>query len=1154
MTSFGFKRLAVFFRFVFVLSTSMVLVACPNHDKSDIGEGDVQDVQISVDEAIVKGKLGYEFFVGQSEKIKVMTNGRIVNSDELRALRNVSWIVSDETIMKVDESGALVALQVGTVSLKLSINGRDSNEITVNISEPKIVSLQLSVNDVSIPKGVKTKLSAIAFYDNKITRDVTADVSWDVDDGNLATISNAGTLSGELPGVVSIKAYFDGLSSNEINITVRDAEILKIQVTPSTLSFPKGTKVNLSAIATLSDETTQDVTASASWFSSDTNIAVISSTGILTALKVGSVNVTASLSGVTSGNKEVTINPATIVGIQITPATISLAKGLTQPITAIATYSDSTTQDVTSSVLWLSDNASVSTVNENGLLTAQGLGVANILASLDGLKSNASKVTVTDAIVTKLQVTPVTSSIAKGLNQNVTAIATFSDSSTLDVTSKAAWLSSSNHIATVDSLGMVSGNAIGSVEITAYFDGVESNIANLNVTDAAILSIQITPGTVLIEKGGVQLYSAIGSFSDSSTKDITSNVIWLSADTNIATISSSGLLTAESSGDVVVTASLDGVISNKSNVTVTNASITDLQITPALVSLAKGLTQNLTAIAIYSDSSTNDVTQRVSWTSSDTNVATILQSGLVSAEAVGNASITASLDGKVSNTSTIEVTSAVVSSIQVTPISVTLPKGTTESLSAIATFSDLTTQDVTGSVSWSSSDVNVATITTSGIISAENIGTVNIEAALAGVSSNGVAITITDAIIDNIEIIPSSISLAKGTREDLVVEAHFSDSTVKDVTTSVAWSSSDTNIVTILQGGLLTGENVGRAIVHASINGVSSAQADVIVTDAVVTSIDVTPASGSLAKGTTETLSAIANYSDLTTQDVTMLVSWLSDDTKIATITAQGILTGVNVGNANISATLDGVDSNVVPVLVRDAALVSLDISPTPISIAVGLTTKPKAVGTYTDRTTQNLSSTVSWHSDDFSIASVTGDVLKGELVGNTEIFASHEGILSNYVPVEVISAGVVALGTGLKVGSAGTQCLTDGQMGTGYNPNCITYNLNAPDLGFVPEDTYLTLEVSGSRPVTSIQFTGYYRQGYPDALGYWDIYGCFVTTCSNRVLLLSPTGTWNFGKKFTFSNNTVFPFYQFVFSSGPAYAKGGSGSGNFSELVYGFD
>ncbi|WP_241824970.1 Ig-like domain-containing protein, partial [Salinivibrio sp. IB872] len=141
-------------------------------------------------------------------------------------------------------------------------------------------------------------------------------------------------------------------------------------------------------------------------------------------------------------------------------------------------------------------------------------------------------------------------------------------------------------------------------------------------------------------------------------------------------------------GNTTLTATKDGVTSNTVNVNVSSAVITAIQVTPSPVNVAKGQTEQLTATATFSDGTSSDVSDSVTWGDFDTATATVSSAGLLSAVEVGNTTLTATKDGVTSNTVNVNVSSAVITAIQVTPSPVNVAKGQTEQLTATATYSD----------------------------------------------------------------------------------------------------------------------------------------------------------------------------------------------------------------------------------------------------------------------------------------------------------------------------------------------------------------------------------------------------------------------------------------------------------------------------------
>ncbi|MGR5480496.1 Ig-like domain-containing protein, partial [Vibrio chagasii] len=121
--------------------------------------------------------------------------------------------------------------------------------------------------------------------------------------------------------------------------------------------------------------------------------------------------------------------------------------------------------------------------------------------------------------------------------------------------------------------------------------------------------------------------------------------------------------------------------------------------------------QQLLATATYSDGTSSDVSNSVTWTSNDPQTATVTPSGLLSGNAVANTTVEAVKDGVTSNTVDVEVTNAVITAITVTPSQVSVANGQAQQLLATATYSDGTSSDVSNSVTWTSNDPQTATVT-----------------------------------------------------------------------------------------------------------------------------------------------------------------------------------------------------------------------------------------------------------------------------------------------------------------------------------------------------------------------------------------------------------------------------------------------------------
>ena len=256
-------------------------------------------------------------------------------------------------------------------------------------------------------------------------------------------------------------------------------------------------------------------------------------------------------------------------------------------------------------------------------------------------------------------------------------------------------------------------------------------------------AIAVTPANPTVPVGLTQQFAATGTFSDSSTQDLTVLVTWASSDTSKATVSntpgSQGLATAIGAGTPAISATLGGV-SGSTTLTVTAAVLQSIAVTPANPSVPAGLTQQFTATGTFSDLTVHDLTAQVTWASSDTSKATVSNAagsqGVATAIGTGTTAISAKL-GEVSGSTTLTVTAAVLQSIAVTPPNPSVPAGRTQQFTATGTFSDLTAQDLTAQVTWASSNPARATISNAagsqGLASTLQAGTTTISAQVGGI-------------------------------------------------------------------------------------------------------------------------------------------------------------------------------------------------------------------------------------------------------------------------------------------------------------------------------------------------------------------------------------------------------------------------------------
>lgn len=168
-----------------------------------------------------------------------------------------------------------------------------------------------------------------------------------------------------------------------------------------------------------------------------------------------------------------------------------------------------------------------------------------------------------------IAITPAFATIAKGRTASLTAMATYPDGTTTDITRSVVWTTANPAIASVnDTAGAVTGVDTGSTTIIAALSGVTSPAANLKVTAATLVSISIAPDPASVVLGGIRNFTATGTFSDSTTIDLSKSVTWKSGNTGAATISREGIATGVGAGKSSVIAKLRNITSNAARLTV----------------------------------------------------------------------------------------------------------------------------------------------------------------------------------------------------------------------------------------------------------------------------------------------------------------------------------------------------------------------------------------------------------------------------------------------------------------------------------------------------------------------------------------------------------------------------------------------------------
>ncbi len=228
-----------------------------------------------------------------------------------------------------------------------------------------------------------------------------------------------------------------------------------------------------------------------------------------------------------------------------------------------------------------------------------------------------------------------------------------------------------------------------------------------------LVAIQLTPATAAVALGNTQAYAALGIFSDGAHRDVTTEVTWSVAPATAATVSASGLATTLAIGTATVTAADTATgVQGTAQLKVGGAVLTAQALSPASATVASGAAQQYTATGTFSDATTEDMTANVTWsvTAGSATVTNPPQlAGHATSHGLGTSTIAATdpVSG-LGATATLIATDATLVAIAVAPAAPTFTVGQTQLFTATGTFSDATTADLTGTVTWSSSTAHAS--------------------------------------------------------------------------------------------------------------------------------------------------------------------------------------------------------------------------------------------------------------------------------------------------------------------------------------------------------------------------------------------------------------------------------------------------------------
>ena len=485
------------------------------------------------------------------------------------------------------------------------------------------------------------------------------------------------------------------------------------------------------------------------------------------------------------------------------------------------------------------------------------------------------------------------------------------------------WTSSDNSVAIVTKTGVLFGLKSGRATITATTAGY---------SDATVVTVKPGIGVVDFESDSlaISLSESVKipyrvTDTDGNPVDLSKHKVeWISTVPNVAGMTDDATVTGRSIGRTAVLLKVDNKVGS-TGVRVVSKPVASVFANPSSLALAAGQTAQLVATT-YDVNGDPISSKNISWSTSDATVATVTESGLVTTIAAGNAEIMVNASGrKTSVPVAVSAPSpsngaAAVASVAVSLNASTLLAG--QSTQASATLKDASGNVLTGrSIVWTSSDVTVASVNATGLVTALKGGAVTITASAEGKSGSASIVTAmpasTAAPVSTVTLtVASTISVGQTAQASVTLK----DAQGNVLTNrAVAYVSSDENIVSVSTSGLATALKGGSVTITASSEGKHAS--------AVVTSIAPKPAVANITMSINAPSLSIGQYTQVNAvaRDANgvpisgLPITWSSSPSAVASVSSTGMAGGISAGNATIYAKIDTVTRGVGLTVTDDA-------------------------------------------------------------------------------------------------------------------------------------------------------------------------------------------------------------------------------------------
>ena len=851
----------------------------------------------------------------------------------------VTWSSSAQQFATVNANGLVTAVAEGSATITVTtVDGSLKATCIVSVSPVRVTGVTLNKNSMTLASGDKEQLTATVLPTNATNKNVT----WFSFNSAVASVDPTGMVTAVAVGNVDIRAI-----SSENNEHYSICSVTVSAVAVSSVSLKPNTTLAVGASETLipsfvpANATNKNVT----WSSSNTPVATVDPNGIVRAVTVGTATITVTTAdGGRTGTCIVTVPAAPVTGVTLNKTATTITAGNTEQLTATVSPSNATDKNVT----WSSSNTVVATVNTGGVVTAHSSGTATITATtVDGGHTASCVVTVPSVAVTGVTLNKTSTTITVGNTEQLTATVAPSNATNKNVT----WSSLQPQFATVDEAGIVTAIATGTATIrVTTADGGRTANCTVTVPTVTPTSVSLNHKTLTLTVGATDT-SLVATVLPANAAN--KNVSWSSSSNAVATVNSSGAVTAVSAGSVTITVTTTvGSHTDTCIVTVGSVAVTGVTLNKTNTSITVGNEETLVA-TIYPTNASN---KNVTWYSYNQGVATVSASGVVKAIAAGTTNIRVTADGGQTAECTVTVP-VPVSGVTLNKPATSITVGKTEQLTATVNPSNADNKNV----NWSSSAPGVATVNTSGLVTAVSAGTATITVTTVDGGRTANCTVTVPVPVSGVSLNKTSTTLVLGGTETLTATVLPSNAANKSVT----WSSSSTAVATVSTTGLVTARALGSAVITVTTDdGEYKATCNISVGAVPVSGVNMSKSTTSIIVGGTEQLNATV----LPSEAGNKAVNWSSNNTPVATV-SNGLVTTHAVGTATITVTtVDGGFTATCLVTVTPVVVTGVTLNKTSTSLTAGNTEQLTATVAPSNATDKN----VTWSTSASGVATVS--------------------------------------------------------------------------------------------------------------------------------------------------------------------------------------